>query len=373
MLIVNKAYYPDLGGVETVVRQIAEIQAKNDDGCTVLTFNTENRLKVETIVGVDVIRLPVFYHNKSIRFSYIYRKKLKELTQRYCIVVYNYPSTQVDFIRKKYNNHFKVVYYHADVTRMGLVGMIYQKFFGRRFLANSDLIIASNENIVKSSKLLSQFAEKCEVLPYGIDTDKFHITHEHKRERILHDLKVKEAKLILFVGRMARYKGVEVLFNALAKLDAQYKLVVVSKQGFGSKHIKMIEELGIQERIVCYNGQGDDELVGFYNACDVFVLPSTDRAEAFGLVVVEAMACGLPVITTELGTGTSYHNLDGVTGRVITPSNADALEQSVKEICENPQNYPPEAMRKRAQDFSLEKFEQRWINFYRDLNIENKE
>jgi len=90
-----------------------------------------------------------------------------------------------------------------------------------------------------------------------------------------------------------------------------------------------------------------------------FVLPSIDRGEAFGLVVVEAMACGVPVVTTELGTGTSFHNIDGVTGRVVPPKDEKALANAIAEICEHEYKYDPQVIRKRAEEFSAERFDQR--------------
>ncbi len=90
-------------------------------------------------------------------------------------------------------------------------------------------------------------------------------------------------------------------------------------------------------------------------------MPSTDRAEAFGLVAVEAMACGLPVISTELGTGTSYHNIDGKTGCVVQPKDVNLLIESIKEICYNPERYSRNIIRERALDFSLQKFKALWL------------
>ncbi len=92
----------------------------------------------------------------------------------------------------------------------------------------------------------------------------------------------------------------------------------------------------------------------YYSAADVFVLPSIDRGEAFGLVAIEAMACGTPIITTELGTGTSFHNINGVTGKVVPPKNSEALSDAIIEISNS--DYSKERIIKRAKEFSLEIF-----------------
>lgn len=100
-----------------------------------------------------------------------------------------------------------------------------------------------------------------------------------------------------------------------------------------------------------------EELPEYYSSADLFVLPSIDRGEAFGLVAIEAMACGVPVVTTELGTGTSFHNINGVTGKVIEPRNSTALAKAINEILENPNKYKKQNIVKRAKDFSYDKFE----------------
>ena len=99
---------------------------------------------------------------------------------------------------------------------------------------------------------------------------------------------------------------------------------------------QLVERSGLWDRITFVGELSDDEILGAYHAADLFVLPSTNRAEMFGIVQLEAMACGVPVICTELGTGTSYVNQHGVTGLVVPPNDPTALATAIRNLLDNP-------------------------------------
>ena len=361
MLIVNKMYKPEIGGVEVIAEQIAGMISEKYGRCDVLTFNSSGKKSMETLGKVNVIRLGSVSFKKSIRWSMRYISEFKKLCKNNSTVIYNYPSFQPEVYKRKYFGINKIVYYHADVTRAGSLGRAYQKFIGKRFLSNADLILVSNPNIIESSIVLSEFKGKCKVLPYGIDTDKYKFRENNKKEEILSRFDSQDCKLMLFVGRMARYKGVENILKAMCNLEDKYKLVIVSNDEMNEELKEYIRKNNLKKRIVQYKGIGDDMISYYYSACDVLLMPSIDRAEAFGLVAVEAMACSLPVITTQLYTGTSYHNIDGVTGHIIEPNNIEQIVESVQDICNAYSGYNKEIIRKRALDFSEEKFRVKFL------------
>ncbi|HQE49901.1 MAG TPA: glycosyltransferase, partial [Fervidobacterium sp.] len=138
-----------------------------------------------------------------------------------------------------------------------------------------------------------------------------------------------------------------------------YFLVLIGDGPERMKIESLVTDFKLENRVLRLDHVKYDDLPEYYSAADVFVLPSIDRGEAFGLVVVEAMACGVPVVTTELGTGTSFHNIDGVTGRVVPPRDEKALANAIAEICEHKYKYDPQVIRKRAEEFSAERFDQR--------------
>ena len=367
MLTVNKMYPPEIGGIEVIVKQIAEINSKLLGSSTVLVLNNNKQKVVQKEEEINVIRLGSIFHRKSIRWLLEYKKEIKKLSKDFTSVLYNFPSLQPEFYKSKYSFKKKLVYYHADSTRYGILGKLYQKLICNRFLSNADIIIASNPNIIETSKVLRIHQDKCRIVPYGIDTKHFEFKQNNKRAEILKDLNIHEGKLFLFVGRLNRYKGIMNLLKALSKLPDEYKLVIISTYEMDLEMKEFINNNSLSSRIMHYNNVTNDMLPFYYSACDVFTMPSTDRAEAFGLVAVEAMACGLPVITTELGTGTSFHNINGVTGKIIEPNNVQALVESIREICENEGRFTKDKIISRANEFSLDKFKVNWENIIKEF------
>ena len=114
----------------------------------------------------------------------------------------------------------------------------------------------------------------------------------------------------------------------------------------------------------------EDKLINYYHACSILVLPSIFRSEAFGLVLIEAMACQKPVISTELGTGTSFVNQDGVTGFVVPPKDNRALVRAIKKILENKkmaEEFGQNAFKRVKEEFSLEKMLEKVATVYRAI------
>ena len=370
MLIVNKAYLPETGGVETIVHQIAKIQMESGDECKALTYSRNEKAKEYIYEGVKIHCMGTVIGKKFVRVSLGLKGNLKKLIKNKDIVLFNYPTFQVGFVNKKYKKLYKLVFYHGDITRWGLVGEMYQKVIGEKFLKNAEKIIVSDPRVIQSSKSLIKYKDKCEVLPFGVDTNKFVIKECNIRNKIENDLGVQGKKLVLFVGCLDRYKGIDVLLRSLKQLNDNYRLVIVSNDNIKDKYRGLINALNLQYKFIQYNRVGNDRLVDFYNSCDLLVLPSTNRAETFGIVAIEAMACGLPVVTTEIGTATSYNNIDGVTGRVIKPKNTRELTEAITEICNNSQQYTAEKARKRAVEFSLDKFKDKWTSLIKDINKE---
>ena len=175
---------------------------------------------------------------------------------------------------------------------------------------------------------------------------------------------------ILFCGRFSYYKGIKYLAAAMKDIpDANLILV-----GDGEKYDEVqtqVHELNLTDRIF-FAGRLNFELYkAMYHVCDLFVLPSIFRSEAFGLVGIEAMSAGLPIITTELGGGSSYYNIDGKTGFVIPPADVDALSNAIKKIINDKDLAASMSQnaRERVLEFSLNKMYERYEKIYEEMKI----
>jgi glycosyltransferase involved in cell wall biosynthesis len=223
-----------------------------------------------------------------------------------------------------------VMTYHADLDRGAGFFRVYEKLL-RAVTRRCRFIIASSERLISGSRFLSRAYEedpdRLIVIPFGIDT------HRFTSAPTARSLELKESwgrgPHVLFLGRLRYYKGVPVLIRALQDIDA--KLIVV---GDGLERHR-IEEMGsglLGERFVYVPGVDEETLPDVYRAADLFCLPSISHAEAFGISTLEAMASGLPVITTDVGTATSVVNLHGVTGLVVPANDERALAEEIERI-----------------------------------------
>ena len=136
--------------------------------------------------------------------------------------------------------------------------------------------------------------------------------------------------IALFVGRLVPYKGADVLLRALARVDVA--AVVIGDGPMRGELERLSRDLKLESRIFFLGPLEDDAVAAWYAACDLFVLPSVTRAEAFGLVQLEAMARAKPVISTRLATGVPWVNVDGVTGIVVPPGDSEALAAALQTL-----------------------------------------
>jgi len=140
---------------------------------------------------------------------------------------------------------------------------------------------------------------------------------------------------LLFVGRLRYYKGLDTLLRALSLLP-DVQLFIVGDGPMREKWERLTDVLGLQDRVTFTGEVPGEHLPGYYRAAGIFVLPASARAEAFGTVLLEAMASGLPCITTEVGSGTSWVVQDGITGLVIPPRDTQALADAIRALLDDP-------------------------------------
>ena len=174
--------------------------------------------------------------------------------------------------------------------------------------------------------------------------------------------------LILFVGRLRHYKGIDVLLRAMTTVD-QAHLLVVGIGPMDDAWRALAQELGVQGKVTFLGEAPDEDLIALYQAADLFVLPSTNRAETWGAVQIEAMASGLPIICTELGTGTSYVNQHGVTGLVVPPNDAGTLAVAIQTLVANQElrhTLGQAGLRRASEQFSTAAMLQNMLAFYQE-------
>ena len=331
VLQVNKLYWPHIGGVEKVVQQLGEGLAQRGHSVTVLACG--GKRKEEEINGVKVLRTKTTFKITGIPFSLGFPFLYRKLASTADIIIHHYPNPVGEFSELLFSSSKpKVVLYHSDVVRQKLLKPLYA-FETHLFLKRAQVIIATSPNYVETSPVLKEFKGKVRIIPLAVNTDFF--TPEGPIHPFLEKLRSQGRKICLYVGRLAYYKGLKYLIRAAVELPDDLLVVIVGEGEEKEKLLRLREELHLESKVLFRPPVKDEELPSLYRGAGVFVLPSIARSEAFGLVAIEAMACGVPVITTEIGTGTSYYNVHGETGLVVKPRDSGELSKAIKEVFAN--------------------------------------
>jgi len=268
-----------------------------------------------------------------------------------------------------------VVTYHSDIVRQERALRFYAPWL-RRFLRAADVILPTSPNYIASSPFLRPLASRCVVVPLGIPLQPYESSAqgEEAARRLRERYGASPAApLLLFAGQFREYKGLTFLIEALARLSAAGARLRAALAGDGPMRPAIESQAraaGLADRVFFPGRVDDAALIAHYRACDVFVLPSHRRSEAFGLVQVEAMACGKPVISCALDTGVPFVNRDGETGLIVPPADASALAEAIEKLLagEDLRRRLGEAGRRRArEEFSVERMLGRVSEVYAEV------
>jgi len=256
-----------------------------------------------------------------------------------------------------------IVTYHSDIIRQRWLKRLYEPFL-MRLLRSANRILVTSTPYLRSSVHLQRVADRCLIVPLGIDPEPFQAADETRMDEIR---RAHGGPLVLFVGRLRYYKGLDVLIESLASTHAT--LLVVGTGPMERQWRRAAAESPAAGRIHFAGAVPDQDLPAYYAAADMVALPSCERSEAFGLVLLEAMAAGRPVIATELGTGTSFVNLHDETGLVVPPADARALSMAIEDLSRDPERrrvLGANGRRRVFDHFHVEGMVDRTIDVYRE-------
>jgi rhamnosyl/mannosyltransferase len=359
-LHIYKDYPPILGGIENHVRLLAEGQAARGHAVTVLVTNPAGLRSVESVEqGVRVVRAgrPATVASTPLTLALPWRL----LRERPDIVHLHFPypvgETSQWLLRR---GKATVLSYHSDVVRQASILRLYRPLM-ERVLSRVDAIVIGSPPMRQSAYLAAHQA-KLHLIPYGIPLERFWRPLDEEPRPL------GQEAVLLFVGRLRYYKGLDTLIRALPQIPARLQVVGIGPMEAEWK--ALAQEVGVAARIEWLGETPDEELPRLYHNADLFVLPASHQSEAFGLVQVEAMAAGLPVVCTELGTGTTYVNLDGVTGLVVPPRDPQALVRAVNTLVADPEQrvrLGRAAQSRVEREFALGVMVDRVVGLYEDI------
>lgn len=360
-----KTYLPDsVGGIEQVIFQLCESGAQHGIKSQVLTLSANPSPAVIQLGQHEVHRAKLDVQFASTGFSYSVFKQFREMAAEADVINYHFPWPFMDLVHFFSGmNKPCVVTYHSDIIRQKNLLKLYQPLMNR-FLASADRIVAASPNYLHTSDVLQRFPEKTRVIPYGLNKSGYPKPDTERMARWRERL---GARFFLFVGVMRYYKGLHILLDALKDVD--YPVVIVGAGPLENELHAQAATLGL--RNLHFLGRLDDEdKVALLQLSYAIVFPSHLRSEAFGISLLEGAMYGKPMISSEIGTGTSYINIHGETGLVVPPSHPQAFREAMRTLWENPAQAAEMGVKAEAryrQLFTADEMGRKWAELYQEL------
>jgi glycosyltransferase involved in cell wall biosynthesis len=331
---VGKYYYPYVGGIESHLYTLChELSGLVD--MDVIVSNTKPWTQRDVHEGISVTRTASYGKVLSTSLS---PGMVWELSQRdYDIVQVHLPhpvGAAAYLASKKPARHRLIVTYHSDIVKQKRLMPYYDRLVWA-LCERAERVLATSPNYAETSPTLQRFRDKCEVVPYGIDLDLFAKTKEREEQAARIRARYGNVPLLVGVGRLIYYKGFEYAIRALARVP-RAELVLIGDGPLRPELENLARELGVAERVHLVGEMQNSEVPPYYFASDVYLLPSIARSEAFGIVQIEAMACGLPVINTDLPSGVPFVSRHGESGLTVPPSDVTALASAIETLLSDP-------------------------------------
>ncbi len=258
-----------------------------------------------------------------------------------------------------------VLHWHSDILSQKLLLTMYrplQSWLIRR----ADRILGTTPVYVRESPYLREVQDKVGFVPIGIEPVIF-------EENAVADLRnrYKGRKIVVSLGRLVPYKGYSTLIEAAGRLGGDYQVLIGGMGPLRDSLQQQIDNNGLQDRVQLLGYVANEDVPTLYGACDVFVLSSVMKTEAFGIVQIEAMSCGRPVVATRIpGSGTAWVNGHGISGLNVAPGDAQALADAIRTVCSDRQtldNYSEGARQRYSSLFTFDKMIESVLKEYETL------
>ena len=373
ILHVGKFYAPVEGGIENVVQEMVTAFRNDPEiSADVLVAQRKGRACVDLVDGVKVHRVHSHGLLLSMPLAPGLPAKVNRLARGYDIVHVHVPNPLPFFCDWQALNRVGtrlVVHFHSDIIhRPQRLALSFLKVHERRFYQAASSIVVTSQNLLQHTAMLQPYQDKCTILPLSIALDSVRPGTADARADTRARLGFCSTDVVFFfLGRLVYYKGVHDLLRAAAQCGA--KLLVGGTGPLQPELQALAKSLDATHNITFLGRIPAEQVADIYNAADVFVLPSNAASEAFGVVQLEAMAHGLPVINTLLPTGVPEVSQAGITGLTVPPGDVDALANAMRRMVAEPalrQRFS-HAARERVQQYSRPIVMEKLRHLYRNV------
>jgi glycosyltransferase involved in cell wall biosynthesis len=316
-----------MGGIETHLETLCRQLEAFD--VVVVAAHTGNRRTEEERDGVRVIRVPPRVWLSTAPLCPSIASEIRRLKPDLVHLHLPHPGGMIGLLASGYHGPL-VVTYHSDVVRQRWRAAPFTPIL-LACLRRAHTILATSRAYIETSPVLQRFGPRCRVVPYGIPLSRF----ERVDTKQVAALRARFGdRMVLATGRLVYYKGFDVLVDAMQHVSG--RLVLIGDGPLLGSLQTRAAQLGVGAKVTFAGEIENQDLAPYYSAARVFVLPSIARSEAFGIVQLEALACGIPVVNTHLSSGVPDVSLHHVTGLTVPPGDAAALAHAITTLLDDP-------------------------------------
>lgn len=367
-----KCAYPEsIGGIEKFINDLCKSGVTFGIQNTVMAFSRKNKnIKKINIASYKVILIPENFSIFSTSFSFSAFKKFKELVSKADIIHYHFPYPFSDIL------HFfcrvkkpSIMTYHSDIVRQKRLMFLYRLLMNH-FLNSVNHIVATSPNYLFTSEVLKRFSNKVSVIPIGLNFADYPSInkeiHSLYREKL-------PKNFFLYIGYFRYYKGLKIALNAVKNSDIN---LVLAGDGEIKKYLLREINKENMKNVILLGQVSEEEKVSLLNLCKGFIFPSHLRSEAFGISLLEAAFFGKPMISCDIGTGTSFVNVHNLTGLVVKPNSPIKLRNAMQYILDHKEvseKMGEEAKIRAKKIFNLQNTVESYNKVYKNLISVDKE
>jgi glycosyltransferase involved in cell wall biosynthesis len=326
ILHLGKFFPPHMGGMETHLQELIDGTSDRYD-VEALVANDYAARQVDYVGGAKITRMPTLGTVASMPITPTLPFDLSRSTADLVHVHSPNPAAAFAIAITGYRGPL-IVTHHSDILgRRNLYRAVAP--FVRTMMHRADAIIATSQRYLESSEELRPYREKCRVIPLGIGEHAFEAAPPLEEIQAIRN--TFGPRLVLAVGRLVEYKGFAHLIHAMDHLDATLAIIGTGPQA--SSLSSLIRQLNLQHKVHLVGHV--PELAPYLAAAHMLVMPSLTRAEAFGMVQLEAMAAALPVVNTDIQSAVPEISVHGETGLTVRPADSVALAGAIQTLLEN--------------------------------------
>ena len=365
ILHIGKFYPPYFGGIEKVSFDLVEGINDSENTVDVLCSNHEKNGHHFSDETYQIYRVKTIGILAATPISIGFASLLKRIQNEYDIIHVHLPNPLANLAVFLTRPKCKIIlHWHSDIVKQKILLKLYSPL-QNWLLKRADKIVATSPNYINGSKYLQKFIAKTNFIPLGIDVSELKV-QSSVVARIHEEYEGK--KIVFSLGRLIYYKGFEYLIEAAKLLDSETVILIggVGKLQVQLQQLIIVNKL--QDRVKLLGKIPFKELGAYYKACDLYCMPSIEKSEAFGVVQIEAMAFGKPIVSTNiLGSGVPWVNKDGYSGKVVEPKNSKELASAIKFVLSDKEQYAMysrNSLKRYNEYFTKVKMVERFKEFY---------